>query len=126
MSSSTISVVRQWHRGGVTRSSTNSSPSTNSSHWGAFRVEPDGSILPRPGDPDPSPLLGNIAGAQRHRSRVARPSVRRRSAGRGDDSFEEIAWDDALDLVAEALRGTRARYGDNAIYAGSYGWASAG
>ncbi|MFF5079267.1 molybdopterin-dependent oxidoreductase [Actinoplanes sp. NPDC000266] len=118
MSAPTIPVVRQWHRGAVMAAS--------SSHWGAFRVAPDGSITPRPGDPDPSPLLGNIQGAQRHRSRVARPSVRRRSAGRGYDSYEEISWDLALDLVAEALRETRERWGDNAIFAGSYGWASAG
>ncbi len=83
-------------------------PLTSSSHWGAFQVS-------RTDD-----------GAQRHRSRVARPSIRRRSAGRGYDSYEEVGWDDALDLVAEALRDTRARYGDSAIFGGSYGWASAG
>jgi biotin/methionine sulfoxide reductase len=103
---------------------------TSSSHWGAFRVSRDASgglaVTPRPGDPDPSPLLGNVAGAQRHRSRVARPSIRRRSAGRGYDSYEEVSWDDALDLVASSLRETRERYGHNAIFGGSYGWASAG
>ena len=103
---------------------------TGSSHWGAFRVARDAggalTVRPRAGDPDPSPLLGNIAGAQRHRARVARPALRRRSAGRGYDAFEEVAWDDALDLVAEALRTTRERHSDNAIYGGSYGWASAG
>ena len=103
---------------------------TSSSHWGAFRVSRDPSgaleVTPRPGDPDPSPQLGNIAGAHRHRSRVAHPSIRRRSAGRGYDSYEEVSWDDALDLVATALQQTRDRHGDNAIFGGSYGWASAG
>ena len=102
--------------------------STGSSHWGAFRVSGAGATLevtPRPGDPDPTPLLGNIAGAHRHGSRVARPALRRPRAGRGYDSFEEVSWDTALDRVAEAL--TRARaHGDNAIFGGSYGWASAG
>ncbi|MEV4349768.1 molybdopterin-dependent oxidoreductase [Actinoplanes sp. NPDC049596] len=99
---------------------------SNSSHWGAFRVEADGTVTPRSGDPRPSPLLGNIQDAQRHRARVARPSVRRRSQGRGYDAYDEVAWDVALDLVAEALRDTRERHGDNAIFAGSYGWGSAG
>ena len=96
---------------------------TSSSHWGAFRVGPDGAISPRPGDPDPSPLLANIAGARRHRSRVARPAIRKRSAGRGYDAYEEVGWDDALDLVAAALAGVGDR---RAIFGGSYGWASAG
>ena len=102
---------------------------SGSSHWGAFRVSGTGTALevtPRPGDPDPSPLLGNIAGAHRHRSRVARPALRRPRAGRGYDSFEEVSWDTALDRVAEALAETRERHGDNAIFGGSYGWASAG
>jgi biotin/methionine sulfoxide reductase len=85
---------------------------TGSSHWGAFRVSKDGTggltVTPRPGDPDPAPLLGNIASAHRHRARVARPAIRRRSAGRGYDSYEEVSWDDALDLVAAALRQTPA------------------
>ncbi|UQU66752.1 molybdopterin-dependent oxidoreductase [Couchioplanes caeruleus] len=99
---------------------------TSSSHWGAFRVGGSGPALrvtPRPGDPDPSPLLGNIAAAHRHRSRVARPALRRHRAGRGYDSFEEVTWDTALDVVAEALAGVPDR---SAIFGGSYGWASAG
>jgi biotin/methionine sulfoxide reductase len=102
---------------------------SSSSHWGAFRVDRTGGTLtvsPRPGDPDPSPLLGNIAGAHRHRSRVARPAIRRRRHGRGLDSFEEVSWSTALDLVAGELDRVRRSSGDNAIYAGSYGWASAG
>ncbi|HEV7961312.1 MAG TPA: molybdopterin-dependent oxidoreductase [Actinoplanes sp.] len=103
--------------------------STSSSHWGAFRVDRAGGTLavsPRPGDPDPSPLLGNIAGAHRHGSRVARPAIRRRRHGRGLDSFEQVSWSTALDLVAGELDRVRRSSGDNAIYAGSYGWASAG
>ena len=98
---------------------------TSSSHRVA-RVSGTGPALrvaARPGDPDPSPLLGNIAGAHRHRSRVARPALRRNRAGRGYDSFEEVSWDTALDVVAEALAGVRER---SAIFGGSYGWASAG
>ncbi|AGZ44807.1 molybdopterin-dependent oxidoreductase [Actinoplanes friuliensis] len=102
---------------------------TSSSHWGAFRVSGTGTALqvtPRPGDPDPSPLLGNLAGAHRHRSRVARPALRRPRAGRGYDSFEEVSWDTALDHVAAELSRVREQHGDSAIFGGSYGWASAG
>ncbi|GAA0798902.1 molybdopterin-dependent oxidoreductase [Spirilliplanes yamanashiensis] len=110
---------------------------SSSSHWGAFLVDGTGSgltVRPRPGDPDPSPLLGNIAGAHRHPSRVARPAVRKgwleRGPGpdpaRGDEAFVEVGWDTALDLVAAELRRVRRDHGDSAVYGGSYGWASAG
>ncbi|HTV99699.1 MAG TPA: molybdopterin-dependent oxidoreductase [Streptosporangiaceae bacterium] len=111
-------------------------PST--SHWGAFgvRAEPDGSVtvVPHPGDPAPSPLLGNIPGGLRHATRVARPAIRKGwlddgpgpSNRRGRDPFVEVDWDIALDLLAAELRRVRASHGNEAIFGGSYGWASAG
>ena len=50
------------------------------SHWGAFDAELVGgelTVVPHPADPSPSPLLGNIAGAVRHPTRVATPAARR-------------------------------------------------
>jgi biotin/methionine sulfoxide reductase len=111
---------------------------TTTSHWGAYRVrtEPDGEIVvtPHPDDPAPSPLLGNIPGALRHATRVRRPAVRRgwleRGPGpsdrRGSDEFCEVSWDKALDLVAAELARVRRTHGNEAIFGGSYGWASAG
>jgi biotin/methionine sulfoxide reductase len=108
------------------------------SHWGAYRVQagPDGEIVvtPHPEDPAPSPLLGNIPGALRHATRVRRPAVRRGwlehgpgpSDRRGHDPFCEVSWDKALDLVAAELARVRGTYGAEAIFGGSYGWASAG
>ena len=108
------------------------------SHWGAYRVrtEPDGEIVvsPHPDDPAPSPLLGNIPGALRHATRVRRPAVRRGwlehgpgpSDRRGHDPFCEVSWDTALDLVAAELARVRGTHGSEAIFGGSYGWASAG
>ena len=108
------------------------------SHWGAYRVqaEPDGEIVvtPHPDDPAPSPLLGNIPGALRHATRVRRPAVRRGwlehgpgpSDRRGHDPFCEVSWDKALDLVAAELARVRGAHGNEAIFGGSYGWASAG
>jgi biotin/methionine sulfoxide reductase len=111
---------------------------TTTSHWGAYRVRrhQDGSVavLPHPRDPDPSPLLGNVADALTHPTRVAAPAVRRGwlergpgpSEGRGGEEFVEVGWDEALDLLAAELTRVRDRYGNEAIYGGSYGWASAG
>ena len=96
----------------------------SSSHWGAFGARVEGGrmveAVPHPADPDPSPLLGGVAGAVHHRSRVARPAVRRgwleaRASGdatlgrerRGSDEFVEVEWDEALDLVADELRRVR-------------------
>src|SRR5207249_11233066 len=47
-------------------------------------------------------------------------------AERGRDSFVPVGWDEALELVSEALLDTRERLGNESIYGGSYGWASAG
>jgi biotin/methionine sulfoxide reductase len=108
------------------------------SHWGAYgvRAGPDGEIVvtPHPEDPAPSPLLGNIPGALRHPTRVRRPAVRRGwlehgpgpSDRRGHDPFCEVSWDTALDLVAAELARVRGTHGNEAIFGGSYGWASAG
>ncbi|MET0134940.1 MAG: molybdopterin-dependent oxidoreductase [Kibdelosporangium sp.] len=111
-------------------------PST--SHWGAFLAEvgTDGqlNVTPHPADPAPSPLLGNLSVALGHPSRVAAPAVRRGwlergpgpDAQRGHEEFVEVTWDEATELVAGELRRVRAEHGNQAIYGGSYGWASAG
>src|SRR5258708_26953661 len=116
-----------------------SSPARPSaSHWGAFsvRAERGGAVefTEHPGDPSPSPLRGNIPGALRHATRVARPAVRRGwlengrgpSDRRGREPFVEVGWDRALDLVAAELARVRGAHGNEAIFGGSYGWASAG
>ncbi len=108
------------------------------SHWGAFHVTVEANEIVgvdgHPDDPAPSPLLANFVDGIRHESRVARPAVRRGwlehgpgpDSRRGADEFVEVEWDEALDLVAGELRRVRADHGSEAIYGGSYGWASAG
>ncbi len=109
----------------------------HSSHWGAFSVlvrEAGIEILPDPEDPDPSPLLGNIAAAVAHRARVARPMARRGwledgpgpDRRRGRDEFVALSWPRALDLAAAELRRVYRAYGPRGVFGGSYGWASAG
>ena len=110
---------------------------THSSHWGGFTVEAgDGDIVGvRPlEDPDPSPLLGNLPGSVRHPSRIDQPVARRGwlesgpgpSSDRGRDSFVTLSWDEALDRTAAELQRIIDEHGNEAIFGGSYGWASAG
>ncbi len=111
---------------------------THSSHWGAFTAQDRGAdgldVRPLPDDPDPSEILRNVAAAPRHATRVARPAVRRgwlehgpgATRARGREPFVEVEWDEALTLVAAELRRVRDDHGNDAIFAGSYGWGSAG
>ena len=111
----------------------------SSSHWGIFRpVAVDGKVIavePFAADPDPSPLIHSIPSSLHHASRVARPAVREswlefgpgaRPERRGSDRYVEVEWDQALDLVAGELSRVIRDHGNEAIYGGSYGWASAG
>lgn len=111
----------------------------NSSHWGAFVPEVRNGMLvgvePFAGDPDPSPILRSIPGAVHDATRIARPAVRRGwlegGAGRsreqrGRDTFIEMDWDAALDLLAGEFRRVIGEHGNEAIFGGSYGWSSAG
>jgi biotin/methionine sulfoxide reductase len=110
----------------------------HTSHWGAFEAQvEDGAVVavhPFADDPDPSPLLGNIPGSLRHRARVARPMVRAGwldggpgpSDRRGADRFVPVSWATAIELVGREVRRVYAERGGEAVYGGSYGWASAG
>jgi biotin/methionine sulfoxide reductase len=112
--------------------------STSLAHWGAFVADVrDGdiaSVRADDGDEDPSPLLGNLPGSLRHTSRVTGPAVRRGwlndgpgpSSRRGADEFVAVSWDDLTELLADELRRIVDTHGNEAIYGGSYGWASAG
>jgi len=105
-------------------------------HWGAARVfTEDGRIVrtePFAPDPDPSPIWRILPQAVHHRDRVARPSVRKgwlqgdRARATGSDDFVAMPWDEVLDIAAEEIGRIKRVYGNQAIYAGSYGWASAG
>ena len=109
----------------------------HSAHWGAFSAGWQGDRLivkPHPGDPDPNPLLQNFPEALRHKTRIARPMVRRgwlehgpgADERRGRDEFVPMEWDRVLDLLAGELARVKDRHGLGAIFGGSYGWSSAG
>ncbi|MGI5951461.1 MAG: DMSO/selenate family reductase complex A subunit [Brooklawnia sp.] len=48
--------------------------------------------------------------------RVKTPLIRREGTERGAGQWDEISWDDALDLVAEKIKYTIEKYGNEAIY----------
>ena len=108
-------------------------------HWGAYDAEVvDGEIVrmrPIVNDPDPSPIGNSLIDAIAHPNRVAQPMIRKGwlengpegpRGGRGNEPFVAVSWDRALDLAATELERVRRDYGNESIYAGSYGWASAG
>ncbi|KEJ87852.1 molybdopterin-dependent oxidoreductase [Sulfitobacter donghicola] len=106
------------------------------SHWGAFEVdiENDRIVATRPfaADPRPSAIPEALPKALHHKSRVLRPSIRkawldtRERTGRGAGEFVEVPWDEALDIAATEITRVCDTHGNEAIYGGSYGWASAG
>lgn len=109
------------------------------SHWGAFRAEVrDGrvtSVTPFEKDANPNPIIRSIPDMLYDKSRVQQPMVRRgwleKGPGgdrelRGADSFVPVSWEKALDLVAAELKRVKDEHGNQAIFAGSYGWSSAG
>ncbi|MEV0678688.1 molybdopterin-dependent oxidoreductase [Actinosynnema sp. NPDC050436] len=108
-------------------------------HWGNYTAVVESGRLvriePQPDDPAPSPIGPGMVAAAEDGARVLRPAVRKgwldgeprtRGTARGSDAFVEVGWDDALTLVSDELRRVRAQHGDNAVFGGSYGWASAG
>lgn len=109
-------------------------------HWGAARAHVDAgritNLAPLEADRDPSPLLAGTMQSVYSGLRIGQPMVRtswlERVTGvdhrsrRGLDGYVALGWSEALDLAAAAISETIARGGNRAIYAGSYGWASAG
>ncbi len=110
-----------------------------SSHYGAMTAEvADGRLVNVTAfekDPDPAPMLRSLPGAVHHECRIAQPMVRKgwldngpqsSATPRGDDAFVPVSWNKALDLVAAEINRVRDTHGSSSIYAGSYGWGSAG
>ncbi len=108
-------------------------------HWGIYDVLVSGGRVvgarPWEEDPDPAPLYAALPETVDHPTRIARPMVRAGyhnagpdsdTAGRGAEPFVPVSWERALDLIAGELERVKRAHGNEAIYAGSYGWASSG
>lgn len=112
-------------------------PTNHLAHWGAFsgrRVGDRIEVAPASEDPDPSPLIRNLATAVHHPARVHFPVARRgwlrngpaSTTARGSDEFVRLPWDEALDIAAAELERVYRHFGPRSVFGGSYGWASAG
>ena len=110
-----------------------------STHWGTYTVHvSEGRVTELRSfdqDPDPSPIGQGIVDVLDGPTRITAPMVRKgwlegdpgtRGEKRGSDDFVEVSWEEANQLVAKELNRVRKIHGNRAIYAGSYGWASAG
>jgi len=108
-------------------------------HWGVFKgIVKDGHAVefkPWEGDPHPSPMLEGVRDSIYSPSRIRYPMVRRAwleqgpgadPDGRGSGDFVRVSWDKAIELVAGELTRVREKYGQQSVFAGSYGWKSPG
>jgi biotin/methionine sulfoxide reductase len=109
------------------------------SHWGAYQVKVrDGravGVEPFEHDEHPSPMSQSLVASIYDRTRIDRPHVRQGflehgassdRSRRGAEPFVPVEWDVALSLVASELDRVRSTFGNPSIFAGSYGWSSAG
>ena len=87
-------------------------------------------------DPDPSALGQALVDGIQHPLRIQRPAIRRswlsgsinnrNTSRRGEEAFVEVPWDTAFEIAASELKRVIEERGNTGIFAGSYGWASAG
>ena len=108
-------------------------------HWGTFRARVKNGLVTKlenfENDLDPSPIGQGILDSLHSPSRILAPMVREswlskgpgsNSQLRGKEPFVEVSWEKAEQLIANELQRVTGEHGSKAIYAGSYGWASAG
>lgn len=108
-------------------------------HWGAFAADlSNGRLIaasPWPGSGADADMIGALPELVYSDARIDQPHVREgwlrdraRSDGtaRGHEKMVPIGWDQALDLVAGELMRIRDDHGHPSLFAGSYGWSSAG
>ncbi|MEO1538101.1 MAG: molybdopterin-dependent oxidoreductase [Pseudomonadota bacterium] len=108
-------------------------------HWGTYRaIVENGRLVEMRGfeeDPDPSPIGQGIVDSLDAPTRIRQPMVREswllngpgaHTEKRGKDRFVAVSWGKVEKLVAQELTRVRRDHGDTAVFAGSYGWASAG
>lgn len=109
------------------------------SHWGAYTIlVRDGKLIgieAAPDDPAPSPVIQSVKQWADPELRVLKPMVRRgwlekkensNRSLRGEEPFVAVSWEEATDLVAGEIDRVRTYFGNASIFAGSYGWTSAG
>lgn len=106
------------------------------SHWGLARpVVRDGRLVamePSSIDPNHSSINDNYIAAATGPMRITQPMIRKGylrgdgGAARGEDGFVATDWDTAIARLVADMGEITARHSNEAIFGGSYGWASAG
>ncbi len=106
--------------------------------WGVYEVEVEAgrivSVNGISGDPDPSAIGQLLVDGIQHKTRIDQPYIRkgwlaggdRNRRARGSDEFVAVSWDEALELAGLDIKRVADTLGNTSIFAGSYGWASAG
>ena len=110
-----------------------------STHWGNYHVATKSgrliSVKGSENDENSSPIGQSLLSMMDKNTRISQPMIRegflnqgRLSDGtmRGKESFVKVSWEVAFELAAIALSEVKENYSNEAIFGGSYGWASAG
>ena len=109
-----------------------------STHWGTHETSKNNKqnlkLKKWSKDPNPSKFGYGLIDAATSDLRINQPFIRKQwlqdrnnnKKLRGLDEFVPVSWEKAIDLTASELRNIKKEFGNKAIYAGSYGWASAG
>ena len=117
----------------------NSELPLTSAHWGTYRARVGNGrveeLIAFEHDNDPSPIGSGIIDVQHGPTRVDTPMVREswlkegpntNNHLRGVEPFISVSWEEAERLVAKELTRVTNDFGNESIFAGSYGWSSAG
>ncbi len=109
-----------------------------STHWGTYETskknEQNIQISKWAKDPNPSNFgLGFLESATSD-LRINQPYIRKewlkdrdnKKNLRGLDKFVPVSWEEVIEITSSELQNIKKEFGNNSIYAGSYGWASAG
>ena len=117
----------------------NSKLTPTTTHWGTYLAETRGgklvSMRPHSQDKNPSRISEGIPSAINDDLRIRVPHIRkgwianksgRQKQDRGKDAYVPLPWDEAIEIASEQLKNVKTKFGNEAIYAGSYGWSWAG
>ena len=109
-----------------------------STHWGTYETSKNNQnnikINKWSKDPNPSDFGLGFLDAATSDLRINQPHIRKewlkdrhnKKNLRGLDAFVPVSWEEEIDLTASELQNVKKEFGNSSIYAGSYGWASAG
>ena len=103
-------------------------------HWGTY-THGNKKSKPKLGywtkDLNPTKFGLDFINAAQDNLRISQPYIRKgwlekNKTLRGRDTFIPVSWDKAIRYASTELTKVKKKYGNECIYAGSYGWASAG